>query len=131
MVSVEYTNYKDKRYVPTRQNEFVWLNDPETNSPVRVLIFHLASAEEKKKYIAENESGLESWEELDKDTIHKFMEQNCYVALLGETERILVDTDHIIAPAFNENREPVDILGNVLTQDGAVQYQDPTSTPGV
>lgn len=116
-MTYNYTEYKDKRYVPKNVNEFVWLLEPDDNSVQRALCFRLATIEEKHKYVEDNKVSLEPGQELDPDSVEVYLKTPAYIFFTGEgTSQYMTDPDYILAPAFNDKGEPVDVMGKVIKE---------------
>ncbi|TXH11341.1 MAG: hypothetical protein E6R04_01820 [Spirochaetes bacterium] len=117
-IMYNYTEYRDRRYVPAKENEFVWLLEPDNNSVERALCFRLATKEEKIKYVEDNKAFLEPGQELDPDSVEAYLNTPAYIFFTGEgTSQYMTDPNFILAPAFNENGEPVDVMGKVITEE--------------
>lgn len=105
------------RYVPQRNNEFIWLHEPDDDTVQRALAFRKATLEEKKKYVEDNRSYLEPNQEFDEKQLQVFYETDNYIIIYGENAPTLSCLDYILAPAYNDKGEPLDVYGNVMKDD--------------
>lgn len=113
-----YEDYRNKRYVPKKENEFVWLLDPDNNQVSKALVFREATYAEKAKYIEDNKSFLEPGQELDPESVEMTMKSTNYLFFEGEgTRHYMVDQEFIIAPAHDADGEPIDVMGKLLVED--------------
>lgn len=109
------------RYVPQRENEIIWLHEPDDDSIHRAVAFRKATLKEKEKYVDDNRHFLEPSQEFDEKQLQEFYKTDNYITLYGENSFTLSSLDFILAPAYNEKGEPLDVFGNLMKEDAAIE----------
>jgi hypothetical protein len=111
------------RYLPKRDNEVVWLLDPDDNLPKRAIIFKKATLQEKQELIKKGEETLGPNEMIDPESLKEALATDMFIAMLDEQLPHLVMPDFIIAPGINSSGQAVDAYGNLIEDEQDAQDQ--------